>query len=380
MPLLTPLVVDLVVLAVVVLAALRGWRTGGVGPALRIAAALAGLLVGLWCARLLSASLSPVGHVVLGAVCAVGGLVVGSAIGRRLTAALRHGPPVVPDRVLGVVVRGGVALVCCGLLAGLVGAYGPASWSAAVRGSTLGPDSAADVPVAGEVWTGVARLVDAAAPADLAALLPATDLRAPDARTVAAVDERVRDSVLLVSVRRCGSGAVGTGFVVADGTVVTNAHVVSAADSVTVGGAAATVVRYDRRADLAVLHVPGLDAPALPLAATDADNGAGLVVVGYPGGGPRTAVPATVVQRMPVPNPGLADGASLHQAYRLRADIRHGNSGSPLLDTGGHVVGVVNALAGNDGDSGYAISLDELRTDLTAAAGRTAPVTTGSCT
>lgn len=373
------LVLDLVVVLVVVLAGVRGWRSGGVAPLARLGAVVAGLVAGLWTARLLSSSLSPVWHVVLGTACAVGGLVLGAAIGRRLTAGLVRPRPVLPDRVLGVVVRGATALVLCVFALSLVAAYAPPPAAAAARAGTLVPRSPSAVPVAGDVWRAVGDLVDRTAPADLAALVPASTLTAPSAATIAAVDATVSRAVLRVSAEGCGTGTAGTGFVAARDLVVTNAHVVRGAGRVSVAGHDGTVVAYDRRADLAVIRVDGLDVGPLTLAASDAVNGTAVVLVGYPEGGPRTAVGGTVIQRLPVPNPGLAGGAVLHQAYRLAAVVKHGNSGSPLLDTSRRVIGVVNALAADgDGDRGFAISLDELRPVLADAA-TSGAVGTGTC-
>lgn len=375
------MLIDLVVVLVVALAAWGGWRRGGVSTVVRLACAGVGLALGLLGAGLLSSRVSPVAHVLLGVVCAAGGLLIGSALGRRMVRRTRA--PGLPDRIAGVVVRGVLAAVTCGLAASFVLAFGPSAWATAIRAAPLAPSGPGDVPVAGRVWDGVAGVLRSAAPGDLAALVPSTTATGPDAATVAAVDAAAGERVLPVSVRLCGRDATGTGFVVGQGTggglVVTNAHVVRGAGEVSIGGRTATVVAYDARADLAVLFVPGLDVAPLTLAAADAANGAALVVVGYPGGGGRRAIGASVIVRIPTPNPGFTDGAALHEAYRLRADVQHGNSGSPLLDTSGRVVGVVNALTGTDGTQGYAITLDELRPIVQKATGHTTAVAHGTC-
>lgn len=337
---------------------------------------------GLHLAGLLSSSLSPVAHLLLGVGCALGGALVGSSVGRRVGATLaRHlhsSPLAVVDRVLGALVRAALGALACWIVATLVLALGPPGWGSVVRGSALLSGPAGSLPVAEGVFQDVTGALRAAAPEDLAALVPAAAAGAPTAAVIDKVDRRVVAGVFLVTVEGCGRSipggrsVAGTGFAAgADGLVITNAHVVRNGGAIFVhppsGELAARVVVLDRRADLAVLRVDGLSAPLLPLARADASNGTAAVFVGYPGGGPQLAVGAVVRQRLLVPDPGLSDGLGLHVAYRLDAPIRHGDSGSPLLNSRGQVIGVVNALSGVDTASGYAITLDELTPDLRAA-------------
>lgn len=136
---------------------------------------------------------------------------------------------------------------------------------------------------------------------------------------------------------------------------------------------------YDPSADLAVLHAPALPATPLPLATAPAGNGSPVVILGYPHGGPLSAVPATVVQRLPLLQPGIATSLGLREVYRLHAEVRHGDSGSPLLNEAGQVTGVVNAVSLISTDSGFAVTLDSLRPDLATATGTTTAVGTGNC-
>ena len=379
-------VLDLVVLAVVVLAAISGWRVGGAVIALHILGVVLGLILGLGVAGLLSSSLSAVTHLLLGAGCALGGALIGGAVGRLLGRALARVLQrlhiAVLDHLLGALARAGLAVLGCWLVAVLVLAIGPASWSAAVRSSAVFGNGH-PVPVAGHALSGIADALRAAAPADVAALVPSIAGVQPSQRTVQSVSNAVDGREFVIGATGCRGSVVGTGFVAARGLVVTNAHVVRAADQIVVrtgtGSLPASPVVVDRRADLAVLRVPGLDVTPLRIAARDAANGAQAVVVGYPGGGPRTAVGAVIRQRIPVPDPGLADGLALHQAYRIDSTIRRGDSGSPLLDLQARVVGVVNATSGGPGTAGYAITLDELLPDLAAARTARTVVSTGTC-
>ena len=360
-------------LALVALAAWTGWRMGASAFVLRLLGAVLGIVLGLLLAGVLGRllpPLSPVASLLLTVGCALGGLLVGSSAGGRAGAALhlalaraRLGTL---DRAAGAAVRGVVALVVLTVVAAAVAALAPPRWSRAIAGSTLLHAVPADVLPS----------VRSFVPADVAGLFPAGDVALPSSALVQRIADDARDGVLPVSAAGCGTGVTGTAFLAEPTLAVTNAHVVQGASTVSVGGRPATVVVDDRRSDLAVLR---LSDPGAPFAASEDASGSGTpgVVGGYPGGGPERAVPAVALQRLPAPEPGLADGLALHESYRIRADVRHGNSGSPLLDTSGRVIGVVNGLSDDDG--GFAITVAELLPDLRTAESATTPVATGAC-
>jgi S1-C subfamily serine protease len=184
----------------------------------------------------------------------------------------------------------------------------------------------------------------------------------------------------------CDRGIEGSGFVYAPHRVLTNAHVVAGTSKVGVqvsGGNTlpATVVVYDPRRDVAVLDVPDLDAPALPFAADPAATGDPALVLGYPEDGPFAVRTARVRSRTTVGGNDIYGNRGVQrEIYSLRAVVRSGNSGGPLLADDGTVLGVVFATALDSSDTGYALTDAEVAAD--AAAGRSAsePVSTGSCT
>ena len=184
----------------------------------------------------------------------------------------------------------------------------------------------------------------------------------------------------------CDEQITGSGFVVAPGRVVTNAHVVAGVSDPRVlvdglgFGRRATVVLFDPRTDLAVLSVPGLDAPSLPLSTRSLARGADGVVIGFPEGGPYTAVPARVRERQLARGRDIYDSASVtREVYALRTTVRPGNSGGPLLLPDGTVAGVVFAAAVDDPDTGYALTSAEVAADVRAGVAATQQVSTGRC-
>lgn len=205
----------------------------------------------------------------------------------------------------------------------------------------------------------------------------------PQERTVVAA---ARQSVLKIYGRApsCQRMIEGSGFVYAPERVLTNAHVVAGTDSVTVqegaDSLAASVVLYDSKRDVAVLEVPGLRAPALRFADQDAATGDPALVLGYPEDGPFTAGTARIRSRFEVTGNDIYGANTVtREVYAVRATVRSGNSGGPLVGDDGTVWGMVFATALDSSDTGYALTDDEIGRDATAGVHAGNPVGTGSC-
>jgi putative serine protease PepD len=159
--------------------------------------------------------------------------------------------------------------------------------------------------------------------------------------------------------------AEGTGFVYdAKGDIVTNQHVVSGASTVKVKFSdgstyTATVVGTDSTTDIAVLHVNAPSSKLNPLTLADSTKvsvGDGVVAIGNPFGldGTVTSGIVSAVGRE-ISSP---DDTPIEGAIQTDAAINHGNSGGPLLDLHGEVIGITSQIqsegGGNDG-VGFAV-------------------------
>jgi S1-C subfamily serine protease len=193
---------------------------------------------------------------------------------------------------------------------------------------------------------------------------------------------RAGGSVVRVLGTACGLGIEGSGWVAAPGLVVTNAHVVAGEDDTTVttqdgASLAATAVHYDPANDLAVLRI-GAALPSLPLAAEPRRGTAGAVL-GYPENGPYSVAPARLGDtREVISEDSYGHGPIRRRIASLRGSIRSGNSGGPLVDARGQVLGTVFAATTNGPAGGYAVPDDLVRTALRRTT--SSPVDTGACT
>jgi S1-C subfamily serine protease len=215
---------------------------------------------------------------------------------------------------------------------------------------------------------------------------PADPVRPPsDAQSRQAFDA-ARNSTVLVLGQACDHVQEGSGFVAADGYVVTNAHVVAGVDDPLVRTQAgseqdAITVLFDPDLDVAILFVPQTPGPSLTLAPDDAERGDIGAVIGYPGGGPLTGRGAAVLRTFDavVGRDIYGRTETERSVLELQAQVRPGNSGGPFVLADGTVGGVVFAAHPTDDDVGYALTAREVASRLDRAVGDTDAVGTGPC-
>jgi S1-C subfamily serine protease len=390
--------VDLLVIALALAAATSGARQGMVIAVPAFAGVLGGAILGVNLAPLVVNQLSSpatrvgvaVGLVVL--LVTLGetlGVSVGAAIKRRVN----RTPLTGVDNALGAVVHGVVAFVVAWLIAvpltsvvalpGLAAAVNDSRVLAAVN--ALMPRQAQQLPA------DLRRLLNGSGlptVVDPFSRTPITEVGPPEgALADSPVVNRVRPSVLKVrgQAPSCSRALEGSGFVVAPQRVMTNAHVVAGTDATVVetagGDLPARVVYYDPEVDVSVLDVPGLRAPVLPFAPRPAATGSSGVVLGYPLDGPYTADPARVRQRIQLRGPDIYDANTVtRDVYTLRATVRSGNSGGPLIDPEGNVLGVVFGASVDDPETGFVLTDQQIAAAAAAAPNTSPGVSTGSCT
>jgi S1-C subfamily serine protease len=384
--------VDAVIIFVLVVSALHGLRVGALVQVL----SLAGFAVGITIGALLTGAVEKAVHgngpktlvavalvVGLGALFGVLGRVIGTW-GKFAAHRLRLGPL---DNAAGI----GVAIVASLFAVWVVAnelAQTQVTWlSSAIQQS--GVVRAVDnvMPPLPDVFSRVQSFLDASGfPPVFSELEPVPlHVHRPDAAWAEEVARSASASTVKVLGQACGYLQEGSAFVVAPGTVVTNAHVVAGESStdVVVQGAdyRATAVYFDPTFDLAVLRTTAPLGPPLPIDGSPVGSGTQGAVVGYPEDGPLTVSPAAVAQEITAQGRNIYnEGTVTRQVYQIDADVEPGNSGGPMVDAAGQVIGVVFSRSTVYTDVGYALTAPGVLSRVQAAEHRTAAVGTGGCT
>ena len=380
--------IDIVIVIAALIGIANGYRRGFWLSLAQYLGLLIGVLLGAASARAVldylqinNASARPLGAVLVlvigGSLGSSIGFAVGEPIRRRI---LRTGLHTSTDSVAGAALSGFAVLIMCWFL-GLSFSRGPVpeiaqqiQRSAVLRGmDALAPRPPGFLASVAQVLAGVQfpPVFAGLEPAGLPGALPVpTSIDTPGVNNAA-------QSVVKVSSVGCGGIVTGSGFPVGNGYVVTNAHVVSGTSNHVIArpdGSTlrAEVVLFDPERDVAVLYVPGYTLQGVTFG--PGPRGTQGAVIGYPGGGPEKVVPAVVDGTV------SAEGRDIYnqnfvtrQIFVLQATVRPGNSGGPIIDLQGRVLGMVFATSASDPTQAYALTNDEITPDIRDAESNPSP-------
>ena len=386
---------DLAVLAVAFVAAISGWHSGALGSLLAFVGVVLGAVAGVLLAphvvsHITGARTKLFVTLFLILALVVIGEIAGVVLGRGVRGAIRDRTLRFFDSVIGVGLQLVAVLAAAWLLAYLLTSSDQPNLAAAVRGSKVveqvnkvAPDWLRSVPNRLSALWDTSGMPDVLQPFDGTPIAP---VDAPDAALAGdAVVAVTRASVVKIRgvAPGCQKVLEGSGFVVSPNRVMSNAHVVAGSDSVTVEVDGETydagVVSYDPNADISILDVPELPSPPLAFAETPAPTGTDAVVMGYPGGGDFVATPARVREIIELNGPDIYRTTTVtREVYTIRGTVRQGNSGGPMINRSGKVLGVVFGAAVDNADTGFVLTGDEVSRQL-AKIGNTQRVATGAC-
>ncbi len=387
---------DIGVLLVALLAASSGWRQGAVASALAFLGVVLGAVAGILIAphilvhvdegrtRVLAGVLLIVTLVIIGEV-------AGMVLGRAARSGMHSPAARAVDSVIGAGLQAVAVLVAAWLLAVPLTTSSQPDVAAAVRGSQVlakvdevAPEWMRQLPKEFSALLDTSGLPDVIGPFGRT---PITTVEPPDPSVLASpVAAALQSSVLRIRgvAPSCQRALEGSGFVVAPERVMTNAHVIAGTSGVSVdtadGPLDAQVVLFDPAVDIAILAVPGLREPVVTFAPQPARTGENAIVLGYPGGGPYTASAARVRETLDLTGPNIYRSATVErEVYTVRGSIRQGNSGGPLVDDQGRVLGVVFGAAIDNSDTGFVLTNSEVSKQISLAEQVDVTVETGAC-
>lgn len=296
------------------------------------------------------------------------GQTLGLLAGSRLHLALpEHGPAQMIDRSTGAVAGVlGVAVALWLLLPVMADIPG---WPARqARTSALAHAVDDMFPAAPDALQSLRQLVGRDRfPRVFGGLEAAPDLGQPPAQSGLSVGlaDTVARSTVKVEAAACGRIQDGSGAVIGDELIVTNAHVVAGGRRITVerypdgDDLTGQLVAFDPDRDLAVLRVPGLARPVLPM--TDGSEGDRGAVFGRPGGGPLRLAPFEIGREVRANGNDIYDKErSQRRVLFISASLAPGDSGAALVNPEGEVIGVAFAIAPDQPNVAYALDISEV--------------------
>jgi S1-C subfamily serine protease len=390
-------VVDLILVALALLFAFSGFRQGLIVSAASFLGFFGGAVLGAQLSgpvadRISGSSVTRVfAALVVVLAGALLGQVLAGAVGRAVRRRVTWEPAKMVDSVAGAVLSAAAVLLVAWMVATPLASSPFPQVASQVRSSAL--VQAVDKAVPDSVRSVYSNLREAIERRGLPDVLD--PLTPTQAREVQAPDKALESSPVVASVSgsvvkvsgiapSCSRQIDGSGFVYADERVMTNAHVLAGVTNPKVEAEGrdydATPVYIDEQTDIAVLDVPGLPQVPLSFAAQPVDTGADAIIMGYPGGGPFFVGAARVRDRGEISGPNFRNtGTVTRDVYALFGTVRAGNSGGPLFDPAGHVLGVVFASAITDPNTGYALTASQVANAATQGATAQARVDTGPC-
>jgi S1-C subfamily serine protease len=385
------MLLDLLILLLIGFAAYRGRDSGFVRQFCSGVGFFGGLFLGSWLQpHTVKLAQTAAGRSIILVLttmgCALVGLTIGEYIGVRLKLRFFHKQINRVDEGFGGVLGAISLLLSVWLLASVVSGLPYNNLQTAVRDSRIVAALNRILPPAPDVIASLGHLIDANGFPDvfIGDEPTPTQVNLPALGDLASAVSADRNSVLRIKGEGCGGVVSGSGFVVGQNLVATNAHVVAGIAHPFVQDSShsyqATVVWFDPNLDFAVLRVAHLGEPSLTVASSTVSRGTAAAVLGYPGGGNFNAGPAAVLAEFNAVGRNIyGTGHTVRDVYEIKATIIPGNSGGPLIAADGRVIGVVFAESTTYNHVGYALTTSQVNSELKQAAAKTQPVSTGSC-
>jgi len=183
----------------------------------------------------------------------------------------------------------------------------------------------------------------------------------------------------------CSAAMTGTGFIVANERVITNAHVVAGVEEPVISQPNSTlqiqgkVIYIDRQKDIAILFVPGLMGDELTFIGPVTPNELGFVI-GYPNGGVLKTIPVSISSEFESLGADIdGKGQVKREVIVFGGEIKPGNSGGPLLNDQGQVLGMVFAADAQNKNTGYALAPQEMVEIISKSNELTNSIQIGEC-
>lgn len=385
-------ILDLVIIIFALLAVGRGIRLGFFRQIFSLAGFFAGLFLGSIIAPFVSQAAGP-NQVIQGlmTLTLTFGLAIilaslGEAFGKNIRINIRSDRIAVAENMFGAAISVASAVILTWLMASVLMRLPTANVAANINDSKIIAELDERLPPAPSILSRIGQLLS---PDGFPTVFTGIEPFSPSAGEpyepdVLAAAEKAAISTVRIEGLGCGGAVFGSGFVISDEVIATNAHVVAGISNPIVadqgGRYRAQTIHFDPDTDLALLRVNDHAGPPLQLAADSSSRGTTAAVLGYPNGGGFTANSAVILSRHMAMGRNIYDTSISHRdVYELQTVIKQGNSGGPVVLPDGTVIGMIFGKSAARESRGYAITSMEIINALEEAGSSRTAVSTGRC-
>ena len=383
---------DIFIIVIVVIQAAYWARIGFIQGIFSIAGFWTGFIAGAIIAPFIIVFIDEPGLSILAAVAIIfGSAALVGTIGRiigvrisRLTHRLRLGPI---NTILGALTGAGITLLGIWLIASLFSGIPFREVNHQISSSTILQSMNDTLPPAPAIIAGIGGMINPQGFPQVFVGLEPRPVEPVDEPTTAEVESAIAaagTSTVRIEGTGCGGLVTGSGFIVDEGLIATNAHVVAGIDRPqvvdTAGSRGATVIYFDSQQDIAILRTDGLAGDILEISETLQERGTPAVALGYPEGGRLRGASAAILRNIQARGFDIyGERAVTRSLYELQGEIVSGNSGGPVVLPDGTVVGIVVSRSASNENIGYGIVSSEVVSALEQASRTDSPVETGRC-
>lgn len=363
--------IDLIVVLIIMAMAISGFRTGGLSLFLSYVGFFFGIGLGVFLGTVFSTPISNLIHnsvlrlflglaLIFFPASILSG--VGHLIGERLSKPLRNLHLGVVDGIFGIIVAIIATLFTVWVLSAVLANSPFIALNAQIQKSAVLRGLDKNLP---QIPLNEFRrlLVSTGFPPAFTNFYPINQSPVAEATSqeVNQLALKVSRSIVKIEGAACGGVLEGTGFVISPNTVLTNAHVVAGVNFPTVtdflGTYRSQVIYFNPNYDLALLRVYGLPDAPLTLSNNLYYHGTQTVFIGYPGGGPLNAQPSGILDEFNATGPNIYFSQQVTRpVYELEGNVEPGNSGGPLFNLSGDVIGVIFSKSTTSTNIGYALA------------------------
>lgn len=386
------IIIDIVIFILIVVSIARGWQIGWLRQFFSTIGFFGGLFLGaIIQPHVVNFAHTTLSRTILTLVITLGMafflLTVGEYVGYRLKARIHIKRLNTVDNFLGSVISLVTILFSIWLCAAILGSLAVPELQTAINSSVVIRYMNKHLPSAPVLISDIGSLIDPNGFPEVfvgGEPAPNSNYSLPSATAMQPAVDQDAASVVKIEGVGCGGIVEGSGFVVSNGIVATNAHVIAGIAHPYIydsnGSHAATVIWFNPNLDFAVLRASNLAGKPLSIDPNIVKNGTGGAVLGYPGGGPFSASTAAVLNEFNATGRNIYNtGNTTRSIYELKANVIPGNSGGPLILQNGEVDGVVFAESTTYSEVGYALTSNQIIASINLAKAQNTVHSTGSC-